>query len=343
MTSIALFNNKSGVGMTTLTYHLAHMLSRRGHTVLAVDLDPQADLTSLCLDESERDELWNTSPALLAQDAASAAPLGVGRVRSGQTMADAVRPALKGSGDVSPVRPVPLEAGLWLLPGSLDLGRFEDALSGGWFKSLAGDAAAVRTTTAFHRVIAQAAETVEADLVLIDVNPSLGATTRAALIAADTFLVPLVADPLSLKGLSNLGPTLREWRRSWRALELPRAPAGTPAPAMALAPLGYVVIQPETRLDRPVVAQARWLDQISAAFSASVLDQHPPSHDDRHRVATLRNYRSLAPLAHAARKPMFDLKAGDGALGSTQTYVQTCYREFRDLAENVLRRVDEVR
>jgi hypothetical protein len=37
---------------------------------------------------------------------------------------------------------------------------------------------------------------------------------------------------------------------------------------------------------------------------------------------------------------MFDLRPADGALGSTQKYVQTCFREFRFLAEAVLARVD---
>lgn len=47
MKTIAFFNHKSGVGKTTLVYHLAHMLSRMGYPTLAVDLDPQADLTEL--------------------------------------------------------------------------------------------------------------------------------------------------------------------------------------------------------------------------------------------------------------------------------------------------------
>ena len=42
------------------------------------------------------------------------------------------------------------------------------------------------------------------------------------------------------------------------------------------------------------------------------------------------------PLAQDARKPMFDLRAGDGALGSTGRLVQTCYREFEDLAVRVM-------
>lgn len=199
--------------------------------------------------------------------------------------------------------------GLWLLPGSLDLSRFEDKLSSEWFKTFAGDIAAIRTTTAFHRIVERAAESVAADIVLIDVGPNLGAINRSALIAADTVLMPLAADLFSLKGLSNLGPTLRAWRRDWQQLVLPRIPPDIPAPKADMTPLGYVIMQPEMRLDRPVKAYARWLERIPWVFTAAVLDQQPPSRDEeKYRIATLRNYRSLMPLAHDARKPMFDLK-----------------------------------
>jgi cellulose biosynthesis protein BcsQ len=42
---ISIFNNKGGVGKTTLTFHLAHALSELGHKVLAIDLDPQCNLS----------------------------------------------------------------------------------------------------------------------------------------------------------------------------------------------------------------------------------------------------------------------------------------------------------
>ncbi|MEU2246164.1 AAA family ATPase [Streptomyces sp. NPDC019224] len=341
-TSIALFNNKGGVGKTTLTYHLAHMFCRMGLTVLAVDLDPQANLTSMCLDETEIEELWDNKSELIAQGAVWSALPGTGRVRSGQTIADAVRPILEGTGDIATVEPAELQPGLWLLAGSLDLSRFEDKLSNEWFKTFAGDIAAIRTTTAFHRVVERAAAAVDADIVLIDVGPNLGAINRSALIAADTVLMPLAADLFSLKGLSNLGPTLRDWRRNWQQLVLPQVPPGFSAPRADMRPLGYVIMQPEMRLDRPVKAYVRWLQRIPWVYAAAVLDEEAPEHgDDRHRIATLRNYRSLMPLAHDARKPMFDLKAADGALGSTQKYVQTCYREFHGLAEGVLARTGE--
>ncbi|WP_419163757.1 ParA family protein [Candidatus Palauibacter sp.] len=48
---LTFFNNKGGVGKTPLVYHLAWMLSEMDRSVLAVDLDPQANLTAAFLSE----------------------------------------------------------------------------------------------------------------------------------------------------------------------------------------------------------------------------------------------------------------------------------------------------
>ncbi|MFR9724828.1 ParA family protein [Streptomyces sp. MS19] len=324
MISIALCNGKAGVGTTTLLYHLAHMLSRQGAAVLAVDLDPQAELTALCLDEDEIEELWSgTAP---------------------WTVATGVRPPLDGTGDAAPVPPTLLRPGLWLLPGSLRLARAEERLSHQWSAAFNGDIAAVRTITAFHQLITRAAGSVGADVVLIDVGPHLGAIARAALVAADTVLTPLAADIFSLQGLDVLGPALRRWRHAWQRLVLPRMPPGTVVPEGNMTPLGYVLMRPEPRLDRPAERYAEWYARIPGAYASAVLGERPPAGsagDDGHQIAALRNYRSLARLARDARKPMFDLRAADGALGSTERYVRTCHREFSALADAVLRRAEQ--
>jgi len=317
--TIALFNNKGGVGKTTLAYHLAHMLGRLGRKVLAADLDPQANLTSAFFDEARLERFWDDS--------------GEG------TVLGAVAPILRGLGDIHVPDVHEVAEGLWVLPGDLGLSRFEDKLSEAWPHGYDGDEAALRVTTSFHRVLRGVTAAVGAELVIVDVGPNLGAINRATLLAADDLLIPLAADLFSLQGLRNLGPTIRGWRRSWQQNVMPRVPEGLDVPSGAMHPLGYVVLQHAVRLDRPVKAYERWLRRIPTEFHRSVLgEQHPPSETahDPYRLASLRNYRSLMPLAQDARKPMFDLRPADGALGSMGRLVQTCYREFEALATTVL-------
>ncbi len=318
-TTIALFNNKGGVGKTTLAFHLAHMMARLGRKVLTADLDPQANLPSAFFDDDQLERFW--------EDDGDGTVLG------------AVLPILRGLGDINLPEVQEVAEGLWVLPGDLGLSRFEDKLSEAWPHGYDGDEAALRVTTSFHRMLQGIAGPVGAELVIVDVGPNLGAINRAALLAADDLVVPLAADLFSLQGLRNLGPTIRTWKQSWQQNVLPRAPDGLDVPGGVMRPIGYVVLQHAVRLDRPVQAYERWLRRIPAEFHSSVLAeaQPPPEPDhDPYRLASLRNYRSLMPLAQDARKPMFDLRPADGALGSMGRLVQICYREFEQLARTVL-------
>ncbi len=54
---LTFFNNKGGVGKTSLVFHLAWMLSDMGKRVVAIDLDPQANLTSAFLSEDDLEAL----------------------------------------------------------------------------------------------------------------------------------------------------------------------------------------------------------------------------------------------------------------------------------------------
>jgi len=191
--------------------------------------------------------------------------------------------------------------------------------------------------TAFHRIIQKGAEW-GADLVLIDVGPNLGAINRSALIASDQVVLPLAPDLFSLQGLKNLGPTLREWREVWSDLK-PKAPSDISIPTGAMSPVGYVVMQHGIRESRPVKAYMRWMDRIPSVYRESVLDEPtgttPTVADDPHNLALLKHYRSLMPLAMEANKPMFFLKAADGAIGAHIDAVKACYEDFRNLAQRV--------
>jgi chromosome partitioning protein len=345
MITLALFNNKGGVGKTTLAYHLAHMLARVGYRVLAVDLDPQSNLTAVFLDEDALEVLWHERDPMPPSVLSSQRKLfpSIAIPDDSGTVADSVRPLQDQTGDVEFFTPIQITESLHLVPGDLTLSSFEDKLSESWPRGFTGDSGPLRVTSAFHRIIQDAGTKMVADIAIIDVGPNLGAINRAALLAADRVLMPLAAELFSLRGLSNLGPVLREWRSNWQYLVLPRAKGllAHELPSGIMTPIGYVVMQPAMRLNRPVRAYERWLRRIPVVYSEAVLDTHAASPEDSsHEIATLRNYQSLMPLAHDARKPMFDLRPGDGAIGATSDFVRRCYEDFQALALEVAGRLE---
>lgn len=320
MKTIAFFNNKGGVEKTSLVYHLAWMFADHGVRTLAIDLDPQANLSAMFLDEDRLDQLWDNGEK--------------------STIFDALQPLMSRTGDIVPPHVERIHENLGLVPGNLALSRFEDLLSENWPKCLDGQEAAFRVITAFYRIILDAATQMDAELVLIDVGPNLGAINRSALIAAEQVILPLAPDLFSLQGLKNMGPTLREWRKGWkkRLDELP-ASANIPAPAGEMQPRGYVVMQHGIRDNRPVMAYQRWLNRIPTVYREAILDKQiakPPSPEkDPYSLALLKHYRSLMPLAMDVHKPMFFLKPADGAIGAHVEAVRACYADFLNLATRI--------
>jgi cellulose biosynthesis protein BcsQ len=320
---ITFFNNKGGVGKTSLVYHLSWMYADLGLRVVAVDLDPQANLTSAFLDEDRLVELWEPE-------------------RDRKTVFGCVEPFRRGLGDVREASLEPIDGlvgRLALVPGDLALSSFEDRLSEYWPRCLDRDELGFRVMSAFWRIAQSAAARMQADVILIDVGPNLGAINRAALIAADHLVVPMAPDLYAIQGLRNLGPTIRRWRAEWQE-RLTRNPAeDLDLPPGGIHPLGYVVLQHSVRLDRPMQAYDQWLSRIPGEYQRSVLDlpeQDPVKVDsDPHCLALLKHYHSLMPLAQEARKPVFHLKPADGALGAHGKAVAAARREFESLAHQV--------
>ena len=319
MKTIAFFNNKGGVGKTSLVYHLAWMYADRGQNVVAADLDPQANLTSMFIADERLEWLWDQDER--------------------RTIYGTLEPLLEGTGDIaSPYLETP-RPGLDVVVGDLKLAAAEDEISRQWPDCLDRKPRAFRVVSALWRVLQRAAAQSEAELVLVDVGPNLGALNRAALVTADYVVVPLAPDLYSLQGLRNLGPTLRDWREQW-AERRDRNPVSDLAlPKGAMQPIGYVVMQHAIRLDRPVKAYARWIDRIPGVYSREVCDELTQDvltiNDDPNCLATLKHFRSLMPMAQEARKPMFALRPADGAIGGHSRAVQDCYHDFRTLADAI--------
>lgn len=252
MRTIAFFNNNGEVGETALVYHLAWMFADQGRSVLAADLEPQANLSTMFLDEESLEKFW---------------PEG----HSSHTVLSPIRPLLEGEGGIGQPHVEEVD-GIGLLVGDLALSGFEDELSQQWPRCMDGDKRAFQVIGAFSEVIRRAGMERDADLALVDVGPNLGAINRGALIAADYVVVPLGPDLFSLKGLQNLGPTLRTWRRDWQK-RLKEQPGDIETSKGQMMPIGYVVIQHSVRLDRPVKACGKWMDRTPATYHKYVLGE----------------------------------------------------------------------
>ena len=347
MKSIAVFNNRDGVGKTSLVYHLAWMYERLDVNVLVADLDPQANLTSMFLNDEELEHLWADD----REDGTiytSLRPLleGTGDVTTPHVTLKQINGVLlgeeEGTGDVTTPHVTEPAPGIGLVAGDMLLSGAEDELTSQWPDCLDRKPRAFRVLSAISRALHGAAEEVAADLILMDVGPNLGALNRAVLVNADHVVVPLAADLYSIRGLHNLGPTLRRWREEWSERRERNPVAGLDVPRGDMQPIGYVVLQHAVRLNRPVMAYERWMERIPGAYRDFVVGEAArpalSMDEDEHCLATLKHYRSLMPLAQEARKPMFALKPADGVIGSQANAVQACYRDFRALARTVAQR-----
>ena len=323
MKKILFFNNKGGVGKTTLAYHFSQMLAQLGHRCLVVDLDPQANLSAMFLPDEELERIYQQSD------------------NERETLVAGIKPLVRGLGDIARVKIHDLGYNLGLLAGDLDLSLFEDKLSNNWSKCVDGDEAAFRVVSAFSRIIEQEAQTFEADYCVIDVGPNLGALNRATVIAADYVVVPMAADLFSLQGLRNLGDRLKVWQKEWQDRLSRNQTMDLVLPQGQISPLGYVVMQHGIKEGRPVKSYLKWASRIPAIFQTHVLGLAPSPEtlliaQDKYCLGLLKHYHSLVPMAMEARKPIFLLKPAEGAIGAHYQAVQRAYADFKDLAESIL-------
>jgi len=323
---LSFFNNKGGVGKTSLIYHVAWMLAETGHRVLACDLDPQANLTSAFLDETRLEKIWGDG---VQQD-------------TGITVFQCVKPLLEVGDLKSPVLYEVTES-LKLIPGDLALSGFEDTLSEQWPKAMGSDNLyrPFRILTAFWELAQQGAKMMDANVVLIDIGPNLGAINRSALIATDFVIIPLSADLFSLQGLRNLGPTLKRWRIDWKKRYENWQPSDFLLPKGNMKPLGYVVQQHSVRQDRPVQAYRKWIRKMPDEYARNMTDtdianNYVEPEDDPACLATLKHFRSLVPMAQECRKPIFSLTYADGAIGSHAQAAADAGQAFQALSEAIV-------
>lgn len=304
MVQIAIFNNKGGVGKTTYIYHIANILADNGIRTLMVDCDSQCNLTAYAIDDAEIKKSWSDR---------------------GNSVYRVIQPVVENTGDIRMRQANNISEKLYLIPGDIDLSMYEDRLGETW-PSASVQPASIRVQIALYRYIKFAAQKCNAQVVLIDLGPNLGALNRTVLGGCDYFITPLSPDLFSIKGTQNLGDkfvcwhdewenNLRKWKKQGSGILLEDLPNGTPKF------LGYVTQQHNIRDTKSGMTKGWSIfgNQVDDAVRKNIVQQLSPFGQSvikqNYMLGKIPNLHSLVPYSLNAHKPVYKCGSSDGLKG----------------------------
>lgn len=340
MKSVAMFNNKGGVGKTTLTCNLASFIAGEfGKKVLVVDCDPQCNSTQLIMGVEEAAELY------LSNDASSPT-----------TIRDVLKPIEDGDSSIDiDLRVLPASANRFkvdLLPGHPHFAIIEDRLGHAWQMLRARDKQGFRQTNWNTALCASLDD--KYDLAIFDLGPSLGSINRSVLMGCQHFLTPLGSDVFSIIGVKNISTWLSAWisdyDHSWKGLsevdaeDLQTRYSIPSEPAIIGGFIGYTVQQYITKSygkeRRATKAYESIIGNVDAEIESALKGYYGPAlvnHKKLAKLGDIPHLYSLVPLAQKRAVPIHGLSSTDGLVGSQFAAVRDFRTRIEPIARNLLR------
>jgi cellulose biosynthesis protein BcsQ len=333
MKSIVFFNNKGGVGKTTLLCNLAaYLSSKKAKKVLIVDADPQCNSTTYVLSDEQLESVY-----------------GKTRRESIESFLSPVRRA-KGYLDkkIKPLKSARFRVDI--IPGDPKLALSEDLLASDWKGATSGDPRGLQTTLVFEHLKLQYGEY---DYIFFDVGPSLGAINRSVLIASDYFLIPMAVDVFSLMALENINLSLTKWKKGieegltrYKEEELEPYEIFDQEFNWSLNFAGYVMQQYKAKTVRGEKVHVKAYEKISKEIPAKIekeicsISANSMKVDDLF-LGEIENLHSLVPMSQTTNAPIFALKAKDGVVGAHFQKVQYAEQVFENIADKLLENVGD--
>lgn len=218
MKIISLFNNKGGVGKSTLAFHIGYTLAEMGHRTLFIDLDPQCNLTICCMNEERLHRIWEEEDPFIDdfEDAFVKNPDITNTPRSIHFL---LKPAEDGLSDLKNTPPVlNLDKNLDLIPGRLSVHKYENKIAERWNGAYQGDNLSIRTITNIRNICENYTELNGYEYIIIDTSPSLGILNKVIISIVDGFIIPAQPDMFSLYGIRNIGNSLDIWQKDFNTI-----------------------------------------------------------------------------------------------------------------------------
>jgi cellulose biosynthesis protein BcsQ len=320
--SICFFNNKGGVGKTTLVANLAAQLALNlNQKILVIDVDPQCNLTQYLLNDAEFESTYGSD-----------APV--------KTIFDVIQPLSMGKGYSSrlPIRKIDA-FGVDLIAGDPRLALKEDWLAQDWRDAKAGGTRGLRTTFIFSELISRISSSY--DFIFFDMGPSLGAINRSVLLSADHFVVPMSIDIFSMWAIKNIGQALKVWQKELaNGIHLAEDPSEIDEWNIRtqLSFLGYVTQQHKEKAEngnvRVVEAYNTIKQQLPASIKAHLGSLFPKGPFNPH-LGDIKHLASLAPKSQTLHMPMITVNA-KGSYTTTRAQARMIYDTLsKRFAENL--------
>ena len=339
---IALFNHKGGVSKTTTTFNLGWMLASKGKKVILVDTDPQCNLTGMALgeeaedDEARLEKIYNTHS----------------NIKTGLAPAFESQPRAITAVDCIPLKG---QDGLFLLPGHVGFAEYEVTL--GIAQELSGSIQALKNLPgSITDLLEKTAKKLDADYILIDMSPSLGAINQNLLMTSNFFIVPTTADFFSVMAIDSLAKVLPKWY-AWAkaASSLPiLKEANYPFPDVTLRFLGIIVQNYRIIHGKETAAFETWIRKIEEDVSSKLVPILQKNNmmlpgqvyaeqeiDDNFCLTKISNFNSLIALSQEHRTPIYDLtpeqlKQTGVVLRNNQEKQKEFRKTFSDLADKII-------
>lgn len=330
MKSIAVFNNKGGVGKTTLLCNLAaHLALRKGYKVLVIDADPQCNATQNLFSDEVVDGIYENDEF---------------------TVDTVIRPLVQGKGFSNALSPRHSASfGVDVIAGDPRLALTEDLLATDWVQAVGGNTRGLRTSFVFSNLVEKCEEY---DLVLFDMGPSLGAINRAVLLSTDYFVLPMSIDIFSLRAMENISTSVKKWKHqleSGLAQNHEHDELEVSDPRWRLDFAGYVSQQYTAKRDasgarRPVKAYEELMLQIPISIEKNFVDsqQLDGLTTADYNLGTIPNLHSLIPMSQSSRKPIFELKGSDGVVGAHFQKVKEYEAIIAEISDNLMNNIDRL-
>ncbi|MGE2835806.1 ParA family protein [Mycobacterium sp. SMC-4] len=343
MQSIAMFNNKGGVGKTTLTCNLASFLAtERGKKVIVVDCDPQCNSTQLLLGVDAAADLYMESTSEFSTISKILAPID-----NGESDIDA---------NVSVFRASDNRFGVDLIAGDPQFAITEDRLADAWKSLTARDIEGFRRTSwnsALRTVLSEHGY----DFAFYDIGPSLGSINRSVLVGCDNFLTPLSSDIFSIIGIRNISNWLKKWiddfQHSWDGVDGDKRtqwqthfPHIKP-PRIGGGYIGYIVQQYITKSYGGNRRATKAYEDIRTLVPEQVEQSLTPfipaplrNKQDQLNLGDIPHLYSLVPLAQKNAVPISGLSSKDGLVGSQYRQQESYKAMISDVADAFLKNIE---